>query len=667
MARKKGLLIAPEFPPDSFWSYKHIMKYARRKVSFPPLGLLTFAAMLPQDEWDFELIDLNVYKPGADKLHRKIRDADAVFTGAMNIQRDSLAELLDGPARGTDTPWVLGGPLASTYRNTILQPHTQKERILHDGLDYLVWGEAMPWIADLVAALEERPHHSEATPRLFIPERVLAEPDGSHKHLRDESIFKPLENMPLPRWDLVDVGNYRSMMIQATAGCRFRCNFCDIVQFNGGFARAKDRAAIKRELQAIYDTGFRGGIFTVDDNFVSEPAAMEDILEGMIEFQRRRGYPFTFFTQASIDLGKESLAHLLPLMKQAGFMAVFLGIENPDQDALKAMNKIQNVKTAPQETIAQLQHHGIEVYAGFIFGADTDTRQTADLIVDFVKDNGILSAMTGKLTPLPHTPLYAELRQQGRLVEDGNASNNIDETWQYRPVMSYADLQEGFTHILDSLFNRQAIYERARGVLERIDMHIFRGGSVDHTRILAVFRSFFDQGFNHGSGFDGEYFKYLKNAFQSDRKLLREVRGETTHLTQFWHEIAASTKSHIELDPQTAKRFGEMLHYAHDSLVRHGTDLGLAEIKGFVQGVNDSLSRGFIAFEEAQSVYDGAMNYLKARRDMFRFPGSNLVKAFELAIMGLHYETVVGHVLAQSKVEIPEFTSEEPSAHSTDV
>ncbi len=139
-------------------------------------------------------------------------------------------------------------------------------------------------------------------------------------------------------------------------------------------------------------------------------------------------------------------------MKRAGFMAVFLGIENPDPDALKEMNKIQNVKTAPQQTIAQLQRHGIEVYAGFIYGSDADTRQTADLIVDFVKDNGILSAMTGKLTPMPHTPLYVELRDQGRLVEDGDASNNIDDSLQYKPVMSPHDLQAGFSHILTSLF-----------------------------------------------------------------------------------------------------------------------------------------------------------------------------------------------------------------------
>ena len=189
---------------------------------------------------------------------------------------------------------------------------------------------------------------------------------------------------------MIDVGDYRALMLQTTAGCRFRCNFCDIIQFNGGFPRAKAGADVTRELQAIHDTGFRGGVFTVDDNFVSEPKAMEEILNAMTEFQRQHDYPFEFFTQASIDLGKESLAYLVPLMQQAGFATVFLGIENPDPAALRQMNKIQNIKTAPKDTIGLLQKHGIEVQAGFIFGADTDTRQTADGIVDFVEKNGVL-------------------------------------------------------------------------------------------------------------------------------------------------------------------------------------------------------------------------------------------------------------------------------------
>ena len=190
MTRKKGLLIAPEFPADSFWSYKHVVKYVRRKAAFPPLGLLTFAAQLPRGEWDLELVDLNVSRPSAKKLRRQVQAADAVFAGAMNIQRESLVELF-GKIGETDTPWVLGGPMASTYRDTILQPRTESDHVLHAGLDFLVWGESQPWIEPLAELLEAHPLHSGDTPRLLIPERVATESEGSRKYLRDASIFNP--------------------------------------------------------------------------------------------------------------------------------------------------------------------------------------------------------------------------------------------------------------------------------------------------------------------------------------------------------------------------------------------------------------------------------------------------------------------------------------------
>jgi len=628
------------------------MKYIGRKTPFPPLGLLTFAALMPQDEWDFELVDLNVDTPSNHQLHQQIQAADVVFTGAMNIQRQSLVDLLAGPAKGTDTPWVLGGPMASTYRDTVLTPQTENDQILHDGLDFLMWGEAHPWIDQLCQTLKQTSKHSNDTPYLFIPERVLREPSGSRKYLRDKEIFKPLDNVPIPRWDLVNPDNYRSMMLQTTAGCRFRCTFCDIVQFNGGFARAKDKAAVTRELQAIYDTGFRGGVFTVDDNFVSEPDAMEFILEGMTEFQREHNYPFSFFTQASIDLGKEELSHLLPMMQQAGFQAVFLGIENPDPAALRQMNKIQNIKTSPKDTVHLLQRYGIEVYAGFIFGTDTDTLQTADLIVDFVKGNGILSAMTGKLTPMPHTPLYMDLKAEGRLLADGQASNNVDDTLQYEPIMGPENLKDGFQHILTTLFNRKAVYERCRSVMERVDYHIFAGSHVGSSEIKAAVRSLFNQGLRGRNGFfDIDYFRLLKGAFQMNRVKKREVQQELKEITSLWQNLTASTSNNIELDADNHKRFEDMINYANEALVRYHPQQKLKEVQDFIRETRASLEQGVITKENAQTVYNGAQDYLNGKIKMFSGAGLYPVKAIQLALMGTHYRQVVGNILESGNEE----------------
>lgn len=650
MHMKKGLLIASEFPADSFWSFKYVMKYIRRKAPFPPVGLLTFAALMPQDEWEFELVDLNVERLSSQKLRKKIQDSDAVFTGAMNVQRDSLVDLLKGPAHGTDTPWVLGGPLASTYRDSIMNPRNEMDEVLHRGVDYLVWGEASPWIADLNRRLEEAPTHSDESPFLFIPEQVLNAPEASRKYLQDRSIFEPFDGLPSPRWDLIDVGDYRALMLQTTAGCRFRCNFCDIIQFNGGFPRAKGGTDVTRELQAIYDTGFRGGVFTVDDNFVSEPKAMEEILNAMTEFQRQHDYPFEFFTQASIDLGKESLSYLVPLMQQAGFATVFLGIENPDPAALRQMNKIQNIKTAPKDTIGLLQKNGIEVQAGFIFGADTDTPQTADNIVDFVEKNGVFSAMTGTLTPLPHTPLYVELKEQGRLLEAELACNNVDDTVQFRPVMGLDNMQNGFLHILESLFSPQAMYGRAERLIGRLDTHIFTNSHLDMSHVSAAIRSFTKQGL--GGLWTKEqrgYLHLLKRAVQLDRQFLRDIRTESQNLGSYWDKVGVAAKNYIELDGQDAKRFAEMLSYAQGALVRCRPDMGLTEIQDFVQRVREELARGVLPRTEAQSVYEAAREYLLAKRALFQFPGSHLVKAIELSIVGIHYGTVVDHVLTKMR------------------
>ena len=650
MRVKKGLLIAPEFPADSFWSYKYVMKYIRRKAPFPPLGLLTFAAMMPQDEWEFELVDLNIERPAPQKIRKKIQDSDAVFTGAMNVQRDSLVQLLKGPAQGLDTPWVLGGPLASTYRSSIMDPKNDMDAVLHQGLDYIVWGEVGPWIADLNRRLEESSKHSDESPFLFIPERVLNEPEASRKYLQDRSIFEPFDGLPSPRWDLIDVGNYRALMLQTTAGCRFRCNFCDIIQFNGGFPRAKGRDDVTRELQAIYDTGFRGGVFTVDDNFVSEPKAMEEILDAMTEFQRQHNYPFEFFTQASIDLGKESLSYLIARMQQAGFATVFLGIENPDPVALRQMNKIQNIKTAPKDTVGLLQKHGIEVQAGFIFGADTDTLQTADNIVDFVETNGVFSAMTGTLTPMPHTPLYVELKEQGRLLEAELACNNVDATVQFKPVMGLDNLQRGFLHILESLFSPQAMYGRAERLIGRLDAHVFRSRRIDVNVVFAAIRSFARQGLGGLSMKEQRgYLHLLKRAVQLDKQLLRDIRTEAQNLGSYWDRVGAAAKNYVELDGQDEKRFAEMLSYAQNALVRCRPDMGLTEVQDFVQRVREAVAKGVLPRSEAQSVYEAAREYLNAKRALFCFPGSHLVKAFELSIIGIHYGTVVDNVLTKMR------------------
>lgn len=201
----KGLLLYPEFPYSSFWSYRHIMPMVGAKAAFPPLGLLTFAALMPP-EWSFELVDLNVERPPNDELRARIAAADAVFVSAMSVQKPSLVAVLSDAARGLETPWVLGGPYPSSYRDHIMQARTPSDEILRRGLDVLAWGEGGQWVPAIDRLIRaERRRHSDDAPVLLIPDAIAAQEPGSRRALNDRTIFKDLGDTPPPRWDLIDI------------------------------------------------------------------------------------------------------------------------------------------------------------------------------------------------------------------------------------------------------------------------------------------------------------------------------------------------------------------------------------------------------------------------------------------------------------------------------
>ncbi|MDQ3949090.1 MAG: B12-binding domain-containing radical SAM protein [Gemmatimonadota bacterium] len=644
----RGLLLYPEFPASSFWSYRHIMPMVGAKAAFPPLGLLTFAALMPE-HWSFELIDLNVERPPEEELRARIAAADAVFVSAMSVQKRSLVELLSGPARGLDTPWVLGGPYPSSYRNHILEPTTPSDEVLRRGLDILVWGEGGQWVPTIDRLLHgERARHSDASPLLLIPAAIATQEPGSRKALNDRTIFKELVDTPLPRWDLIDIRDYRSMMMQTTVGCRFRCDFCDIIQFNGGFTRPKTLQAVRDELEALYALGYRGGIFTVDDNFVGNPDAIELILQVMIDFQRARDYPFSFYTQASLDLGSPKLAHLLPLMKEAGFCKVFLGIENPDPAALKGMNKKQNLKVDIAETVATIQRAGIEVMAGFIFGSDEDTIDTAEAIASFATQVAIPTAMTGMLTPIPFTPLAERLRTEGRLREAEFSGNNTDDEVQFVPRrMTTEEMQRGYYRILERLFAPGAMYRRSCALLERLEPHIFNGRNTRVADIGAGLRSLWRQGFARAPR--REYFRLLWTGLRRDVTRFREAGRAAADLERRLRSLPAAGQAWLG-DVDLAW-LPALVERAHDAAVRAQPGRRLDEIATWAASLKERIEAQAPSADDLRSLYRWSREYFVRQRRLHRFPGAFLVKAFNLAIEGLHYEIVMNGIVREARVD----------------
>ena len=634
----KGLLLYPEFPASSFWSYRHIMPMVGARAAFPPLGLLTFAALMPSS-WSFELLDLNVRRPPDEELRERIAAADAVFVSAMSVQKRSLVALLEGPARGLSTPWVLGGPFPSSYRDHILDPRTESDRALCRGLDLLVWGEGGQWIDAIDRTLQgERSRHSDEPPLLLIPPAIAAQEPGSRKALNDRTIFKPLEDVPPPRWDLIDTRHYRAMMMQTTVGCRFRCDFCDIIQFNGGFTRPKTLASVRGELETLYALGYRGGVFTVDDNFVGNPEAIESILHVMIDFQRAHNYPFSFYTQASLDLGSAKLAHLLPLMKEAGFSEVFLGIENPDPAALSRMNKKQNMKVDIAATVAAIQRTGIEVMAGFIFGSDEDTVATGTAIAAFATEAAIPTAMAGMLTPIPHTPLAERLRSEGRLHEAEFSGNNTDDEVQFQPLrMSIAEMQRGYYEMLNTLFSAGAMYRRSRSLIQRLEPHIFHGGSTRASDLRAALRSLWLQGIVRAPR--GAYLRLLWAGWSRDYRRARDARRAQVRMRQYRRGLA--TADGVARREESEGSLLELVGRAHDAMLRSQPERSRDDIAAWAAALRERIATGAATRDDLDTLYGASETFFVRQRRLHRFPGAYLVKAFNLAIKGLHYEIVM--------------------------
>jgi len=327
----KALLVYPNYP-DTFWSFKHALKFISKKAVHPPLGLLTIASMLP-DEWEKRLRDMNVEALG----DRDLEWADYVFISAMAVQKESIKDIVHRcKKRGVKI--VAGGPLFTAAHEDF------------EGIDHFVLNEAEITLPFFLADLE----------------KGVAEPI----YASDE--FPDVRQTPIPRWDLAFMKKYVSMNIQYSRGCPFNCEFCDITVLYGRKVRTKGKEQILGELESLYNSGWRGSVFFVDDNFIGNRGKLKgDILPAIIEWMKKRKDPFTFSTEASINLSDDE--ELMRMMVRAGFDAVFVGIETPDEESMAECNKFQNRNRDLVGCVRKIQKFGLRVRGGFIVGFDNDS------------------------------------------------------------------------------------------------------------------------------------------------------------------------------------------------------------------------------------------------------------------------------------------------------
>jgi radical SAM superfamily enzyme YgiQ (UPF0313 family) len=418
-----ALLIYPEFP-ETFWSFKHALKFVGKRAAQPPLGLMTVASLLPRG-WKKRLVDTNV-----ERLRdRDLAWADVVLLSGMHIQSSSLLAIVERcRARGLRT--VVGGPIASSLSAEELKA------------DHVVIGEAESLISGLALDLEQ----GTARPVYQAVERP------------------EMKTSPLPDLSLIKMNRYSTMAVQYSRGCPFNCEFCDIIEIYGRRPRTKAVAQVLAELDQLRAAGWREAVFIVDDNFIGNKARAKELLRALAGWRSQYKTSFDFNTEASLNLADDP--ELMRLMKDAGFNAVFLGIETPDESGLIAANKLQNTRRSLLDSVAIIQSYGMQVMGGFILGFDTDREDIFDRMVEFIQKSGIPIAMVGLLQAMPGTQLFRRLWREGRIVDAGGGDNTGDSL-NFLPNMDAAKLVEGYRSVLKRIYSCEAYYERVKLYLSR--------------------------------------------------------------------------------------------------------------------------------------------------------------------------------------------------------
>ena len=577
---RRVLLVSPCIP-TTYWSYKYALPFVRKKALLPPLGLMTVAGMLPE-QFELKLVDMNV-----EALRREdIEWADIVFLSAMIVQQKSFDQVV-ALCREFTTPVVAGGPYPTSSFETI------------EGVDHFVLDEA----------------------EYTLPEFLRDWQRGQARHVYRAEGKPDLALTPLPRFDLVDVNLYESMPLQFSRGCPFDCEFCDITELFGRKPRTKDPQQFLREVEHVYETGFRGSLFIVDDNFVGNRHKAKRLLPGLAAWQKAHGYPFSLSTEASITLAQDE--ELLDMMVDSGFTMVFIGIETPDAKTLAMAHKTQNLREDILSSVARIQRRGIEVSGGFIVGFDGETEDIFERQKEFIQKAGIPTAMVGLLIALPHTQLYRRLKKEGRILAETHGNNTHDFELNFVPQMPRQKLVRGYKWLLNQVYAPRNYFERALILVKR-----FAGGEIERTvpapgdsaggvtavgvrptevasaqdihrsvrlrDILALFRSLFRQGF---SFYGYHYLRYLIKVLATDASLFPHavtvaVRGH--HFIRITREVmrADAFRSMIQDTLATLRREIEFLTGDQGKVRREELEARIRPILLPVRRTYRRLSRG---------------------------------------------------------------------------
>jgi radical SAM superfamily enzyme YgiQ (UPF0313 family) len=488
------LMVYPKFP-DTFWSFSHALRFIGKKAAFPPLSLLTIAALLPES-FQKRLVDMNVEA----LTNSDLKWADMVFVSAMAVQRKSCADIISR-CKEMKRKLGAGGPLFTA----------EPEAFEH--VDHLVLGEAEGSLPAFLADLE----------------------NGCPKKTYRSDGYPDIRKTPIPSWGLLRTGRYASLSIQYSRGCPFNCDFCNITTLFGSRPRTKKPEQIVAELDAIYRTGWRGNIFFVDDNFIGNKSTLKrQLLPALIKWRKgKKGC--VFFTEASINLADDP--QLMTMMRDAGFDSVFIGIESPDEDSLEECCKTHNKNRDLLEDVKKIHRSGIQVMGGFIVGFDNDTPSIFQRQIDFIQKSSIVSAMVGMLQAPPGTRLFDRLLKEKR-VRSEFSGDNVDGGTNIIPSMGLEQLAAGYRAIMQQIYSPGKYYQRVRNVIRELKTPCAKIPT-DWSR----FKAFFRAGLRLGV-LGKERFQYWRLMMWTLMRRPRLLPLAVT-LAIYWYHFRKITETHI--------------------------------------------------------------------------------------------------------------------------
>jgi hopanoid C-2 methylase len=473
-ASRNTLCIFPAYAP-SFGTFAHAFSFVPGVRAFmPPQGLLIVAAYLPEC-WQVRFIDENIEQAERSDFAW----ADVVFVSGMHIQAPQIRDI-QRRAKSFGKLTVLGGSAVSS------SPETYPE------FDYLHIGEI-----------------GDATDRLITVLDASVEPPPAQQRFETHERL-PLSSFPLPRYDAAPLARYLIGSLQFSSGCPYRCEFCDIPALYGRQPRFKSPEQLLAELDTfVSQPAHPPVIYLVDDNFIGNRKAARDLLPHLIDWQKRRGYPVQFACEATLNIAKQ--LDILALMREAGFLTVFVGIETPEPDVLTGIDKAHNASVPMLEAIETLNRYGLEVTSGIIMGLDLETDQSEARLIEFIDRSHIPILTVNLLQALPKTPLWDRLAREGRLVTDQNLESNVrfvrsltEVVASWRRVIAHAyapeRLFERFRHQIDTTYvNRMRL--PAKGKLTKVNLKrgaILAWNIIWRIGILSNYRAAFWRAAWHG-------------------------------------------------------------------------------------------------------------------------------------------------------------------------